>query len=195
VSSFSNVLQAVGAFLVSLLVLLVVGDLGSTFLYHVPQHIWGRLHLRTHHDNTRSYWDHSVVSRDPEILLDGFLGAVPYLVIAALLALLGGPWALGALAGLVLGQLHVLWRHTCELGWSSPPWLVRFARATALILPEDHNGHHKNPDIEFGDLFRFCDAPARALLVYARGRVRRQRRLDRLRAARTSRRGAQGAGR
>jgi Fatty acid hydroxylase superfamily len=181
--------SSVGAFLVSLLVLLVVGDFASTFLYRVPQHVWGKLHLRTHHDNTRSYWDHSVVSRDPEILLDGFLGAVPYLAIASLLALLGGPWALGALAGLALGQLHVLWRHTCELGWVSPPWLVRFARVIALILPEDHNGHHKNPDVEFGDLFRFYDAPARALLVYARGRVRRQRRLERLRAARSSRRG------
>jgi hypothetical protein len=179
--------HAIVTFFVSLLVLLVAGDLASTFLYHVPQHIWGKLHLRTHHDNTRSYWDHAIISRDPQILLDGFLGAVPYFVIAALLALLGRSWALGALAGLALGQLHVLWRHTCEIGWVSPPWLVRFARATALVLPEDHNGHHKDPDVEFGDLFRFYDAPARAVLLYARGRVRRQRRLARLRAVRASR--------
>jgi hypothetical protein len=174
-------------FFVSLLVLLVVGDFASTFFYHVPQHIWGRLHLRTHHDNTRSYWEHSVVSRDPWILLDGFLGALPYLIIAALLALLGRSWAFGALTGLVLGQLHVFWRHTCEVNWVSPPGLVRFARATGLVLPEDHNGHHKNPDIEFGDLFRFYDAPARAMLRFGREGVRRRRRLERLRAARASR--------
>ncbi|HTJ26635.1 MAG TPA: sterol desaturase family protein [Candidatus Limnocylindria bacterium] len=174
-------------FFVSLLILLVVGDFASTFFYHVPQHIWGRLHLRTHHDNTRSYWDHAIISTDPQILLDGVLGAVPYLAIAALLARFGTAAALGALAGLVLGQLHVLWRHTCEIGWVSPPWLVRLARATALVLPEDHNGHHKNPDVEFGDLFRFYDAPARALLTFARRGILRQRRLRRLRATRAMR--------
>jgi len=30
---------------------------------------------------------------------------------------------------------------------------------TGLVLPEDHNGHHINPEIEFGDIFRFYDAP------------------------------------
>lgn len=175
------------AFFVSLIVLLVVGDFASTFFYHAPEHIWGNLHLRTHHDNRRSYWDHSIISTDPQVLLDGFLGAVPYLVIAVLLAMLGRAWEIGALAGLLLGQIHVLWRHTCEIGWVSPPWLVRFARLTSLVLPEDHNGHHKNPDIGFGDLFCFYDTPARAFIAYARGRLRRQRRLRRLRALRASR--------
>jgi hypothetical protein len=173
-------------FVGSLVALFVAGDFASTFFYHVPQHIWGKLHLRTHHDNTRSYWEHSIVSKDPWILLDGFLGALPYLVVAGLLALCGPAAAYGALAGLLLGHLHVLWRHTCELGWSSPPWLVRFARAAGLVLPEDHNGHHKNPDVEFGDLFRVYDVPARALLVYARGRVLRARKLERLRARRSA---------
>jgi hypothetical protein len=177
----------VPAFAMSLLALLVAGDFASTFFYHVPQHIWGKLHLRTHHDNRRSYWDHAIVSRDPAILLDGFLGAVPYFAIAALLASLGRAAALGALAGLVLGHLHVLWRHTCEIGWVSPPWLVRFARATGLVLPEDHNGHHKDPNVEFGDLFRFYDPPARALLSAARGRRRAYRRLERIRAFRATR--------
>ena len=36
--------------------------------------------------------------------------------------------AAGAVLGLVLGQLHVWWRHTCEIGWVSPPWLVRISR-------------------------------------------------------------------
>jgi hypothetical protein len=165
----------------------VAGDFASTFFYHVPQHIWGKLHLRTHHDNRRSYWEHSIVSRDPQILLDGLLGALPYFVIAAVLSLLGPAAMAGALTGLLIGHLHVLWRHTSEIGWVSPPPLIRFARATGLVLPEDHNGHHKNPDVEFGDLFRFYDPPARALLVFARGRVQRARRLQRIRAMRALR--------
>jgi hypothetical protein len=171
-----------------LIVFFAAGDAASTFLYHVPQHIWGKLHLRTHHDNTRSYWDHAIISKNPAILLDGFLGAVPYLAIAALLTRFGPAATWAAVTGLVLGQMHVMWRHTCELGWSSPRWLVRAAHACGIVLPEDHNGHHRNPDVEFGDLFRFYDAPARALLTFARTGIRRQRRLQRLRVMRASRR-------
>jgi len=174
-------------FVIALCVVLVAGDFASTFGYHLPQHIWGKLHLRTHHDKTRSYWDHAIVSRDPAILLDGLLGALPYIVIAAALAMFGRAAALGAIAGLVLGHLHVLWRHTTEIGWMSPPWLVRLARMTGLVLPEDHAGHHRDPNIEFGDLFRFYDAPARAVLAYARGSALRARRLQRLRAVRAAR--------
>ncbi|HEY0797892.1 MAG TPA: hypothetical protein VGD50_02020, partial [Candidatus Baltobacteraceae bacterium] len=87
--------------------MLVLGDAASTFLYHVPQHLWGKLHLRTHHDRSRSYWDHAVLSKDPAVLLDGLLGALPYLAIAALLWPVG-PWAAaGAVTGLILGQIHV----------------------------------------------------------------------------------------
>jgi hypothetical protein len=160
------------------LTVLLVGDFASTFFYHVPQHAWGKLHLRTHHDRRRSYWDHAVLSRDPQVLLDGFLGAVPYIVLAIACAAISVP---GAILGLLLGQAHVWWRHTTELGWRTPAWFVRIARAIGLVLPEDHDGHHRNPEIEFGDIFRFYDAPARALLVtlrswtraYSRKRVRR----------------------
>jgi hypothetical protein len=144
------------------LTVLVVGDFGSTFFYHVPQHLWFTLHLRTHHDRRRPYLDHAVLSLDPWILLDGFLGALPYLVVAALI------WPVswqGALAGLALGQLHVWWRHTTDLGWRTPGWLARPLRALYVVLPEDHDGHHRNPEVEFGDIFRFYDAPARALLA------------------------------
>jgi hypothetical protein len=175
-------------FFVSLAIVLIVGDFASTFFYHVPQHLWGKLHLRTHHDRSRSYWDHAVISKDPQVMLDGFLGAFPYMVIATPLFFLG-PWsAAGAALGLVLGQLHVWWRHTTDLGWKTPEPIVRFARVFAIVLPEDHNGHHMNPDIEFGDLFRFYDAPARALIGYVRGAQRHRRnvlkRLERIRAIR-----------
>ena len=144
------------------LIVLLVGDFASTFFYHVPQHLWFTLHLRTHHDNRRSYWDHAVISKNPEVLLDGFLGAVPYLVVAALVWQLSWP---GALLGLALGQLHVWWRHTTELGWLTPKWARAIARPLQIVLPEDHNGHHQNPEIEFGDIFRFYDAPARAMIA------------------------------
>jgi len=154
------------------IVTLLVGDFASTFFYHVPQHVWFTLHLRTHHDRRRSYWDHAVVSRDPLVMLDGFLGAVPYLAVAALLWRVSWP---GALLGLALGQLHVWWRHTTDLGWRTPTWLRAVLRPLAIVLPEDHDGHHRNPDIEFGDIFRFYDAPARALLAKLAPTSRRTR--------------------
>lgn len=169
----------------AMLFVLVVGDFGSTFFYHVPQHVWGKLHLRTHHDRRRSYWDHAVLSRDPQVLLDGFLGAVPYMVVAVLASFVS---IYGAVAGLLLGQLHVWWRHTTELGWKSPAWLHRLARIIGLVLPEDHDGHHRNPEIEFGDIFRFYDAPARALMVAFRAWTPKRKRVAVRRAAAMKRR-------
>ena len=168
--------------IVATLIVLVVGDFASTFFYHVPQHMWGKLHLRTHHDRKRSYWDHAVLSRSPEILLDGLLGALPYIAIAVACASLS---VAGAIVGLVLGQLHVWWRHTVDLGWKSPAWLVRVARVTGLVLPEDHNGHHVNPELEFGDIFRFYDLPARNTLAWLRASSPRRRRAVALRVMRS----------
>jgi hypothetical protein len=154
------------------LIVLIVGDFGSTFFYHVPQHLWFTLHLRTHHDRKRSFWDHAVISRDPSVLLDGILGAVPYLIVAALAARIS--WQ-GAVLGLALGQFHVWWRHTTEIGWRTPAWLKEVLRTMWVVLPEDHDGHHRNPDIEFGDIFRFYDAPARAVLAKLAPSSRRKR--------------------
>jgi hypothetical protein len=171
--------------IVAMFIVMIVGDFGSTFFYHVPQHVWGKLHLRTHHDRRRSYWDHAVLSRDPQVLLDGFLGAVPYMIVAVGASFVS---VYGAVAGLLLGQLHVWWRHTTELGWKSPAWLVRLSRVVGLVLPEDHDGHHRNPEIEFGDLFRFYDAPARALIVQLRAWTPKRRRVPVRRGAAIKRR-------
>jgi hypothetical protein len=144
------------------IVVLVVGDFGSTFFYHVPQHLWFTLHMRTHHDRRRSFADHAVLSADPWVLLDGVLGAIPYLATAAFAWHLSWP---GTLLGLTLGQLHVWWRHTGDLGWRTPAPVRAAARLLWVVSPEDHDGHHRNPAVEFGDIFRFYDAPARALLA------------------------------
>ena len=112
-------------FVTAMVVTLVVGDFASTFFYHIPQHLWFTLHLRTHHDRKRSYWDHTVLSRSPEVLLDGLLGAIPYIVIAIACGTIS---VYGAALGLLLGQMHVWWRHTSELGWKSPAWMVAVAR-------------------------------------------------------------------
>lgn len=163
------------------LIVLVVGDFASTFFYHVPQHLWFTLHLRTHHDRRRSYWDHAVISKDPAVQLDGLLGAVPYLLVAALVWPISWP---GAVAGLVLGQFHVWWRHTTDLGWRTPQWLARSLRPLWIVLPEDHDGHHRNPDIEFGDIFRFYDAPARAFMAKLAPSSRKARNADGRRSTR-----------
>jgi len=176
----NNEINAGIFFITALVVTLVVGDFGSTFFYHVPQHLWFTLHLRTHHDRRRSYFDHAVISTNPAVLLDGFLGAIPYIVVAAVLCRLSWP---GAIVGLVLGQLHVWWRHTTQLGWQTPKWARNLGRPMGIVLPEDHDGHHRNPDIEFGDIFRFYDAPARALLAWLAPTSRRARNAGR-RAAR-----------
>ncbi|MGH7738166.1 MAG: sterol desaturase family protein [Candidatus Tyrphobacter sp.] len=143
------------------LAVLLAGDCASTFIYHVPQHAWFTFHLRTHHDGRRSYRDRAVLTSDPALLADGFLGALPYLAVAALAARLS--WQ-GALLGLALGELHVWWRHTAALGWKTPSPVARAARALYIVTPEDHDVHHRNPHLEFGDIFRFYDAPARAML-------------------------------
>ncbi len=159
-------------FITALIITLVAGDFASTFFYHVPQHLWFTLHLRTHHDRRRSYFDHAVLSLDPTVLLDGFLGAVPYLVVAAFVWRVS--WT-GAVIGLALGQLHVWWRHTSQLGWQTPRWLRGLLHPLGIVLPEDHDVHHRNPDTEFGDIFRFYDAPARALLARLAHTSRRAR--------------------
>ena len=80
----------VSSAIVAMLIVLLVGDFASTFLYHVPQHVWGKLHLRTHHDRRRSYLGPCGASRDPAVLLDGPLsGALPYIALA--LACAGSP--------------------------------------------------------------------------------------------------------
>ncbi len=122
----------------------------------------------------------------PRSCSTGLLGALPYIAIAIACSYLS---VYGAIAGLLLGQAHVWWRHTTELGWRTPAWGVHAARMLQIVLPEDHDGHHRNPDIEFGDIFRFYDVPARATIAFCRN-LDPKRRAAALRRAAIARRRA-----
>lgn len=137
--------------------LLLIGDFASTFFYHVPEHVFGRLHCRVHHEAKQSFQHYAVLSSHPLVLLDGLLGALPYLLIAFVL------WPTspaGTLAGLIFGEFHVIWRHTTRAGWQTPLWASRVCHVFRIVTPEDHWLHHQNGAIAFGDIFTFFDRPA-----------------------------------
>uniref|UniRef100_B8HKU3 Fatty acid hydroxylase n=1 Tax=Cyanothece sp. (strain PCC 7425 / ATCC 29141) TaxID=395961 RepID=B8HKU3_CYAP4 len=145
--------------------LLFLGDFLSTFCYHVPEHVFGRLHLRTHHSVKKNFRHYAILILDFTVLLDGFLGALPYLLIAA------GLWQFspdGVMLGLLLGQLHVWWRHTTVMGWQLPQSLKGFCQFYGITTPEQHWRHHRNINIGYGDIFTIFDLPARAWLVLLR---------------------------
>ncbi len=150
--------------------LLVLGDFLSTFFYHVPSHVFGKFHSLIHHSPNRNYFHYAVLSRDPWVMLDGLLGVLPYLVLAILL------WPLspvGVVIGLILGQCHVWWRHTTALQWKTPPLIQRLCQILGITTPEIHWLHHHDANTAYGDVFTFLDLPARAwlkVLRYLRGR-------------------------
>ena len=60
--------------------LLLIGDFLSTFLYHVPEHVFGKFHSVVHHGKNRSFIHYAVLTKNSLVLLDGFLGALPYFI-------------------------------------------------------------------------------------------------------------------
>ncbi|MBE9029632.1 sterol desaturase [filamentous cyanobacterium LEGE 11480] len=156
------------------LLLLLLGDFISTFLYHVPEHVFGKFHSVVHHGKNRNFLHYAVLSRNPLVLLDGFLGALPYFIFI--------PWLwqlspVGTIIGLALGEFHVVWRHVTATGHITPQWIQTFCDACYITTPERHWQHHKNANIAFGDIFNFYDAPARRWLHWLRHIKRRYRRL------------------
>lgn len=138
--------------------LLFVGDFLSTFLYHVPEHVFGKLHLRSHHSAKKNFRHYAVLSLDADVLLDGLLGAVPYGLVAIAL------WSFspaGVVCGLLLGQFHVWWRHTSVIGLQTPQWILRICQILAITTPEQHWRHHQKAHVGFGDIFTYFDQPAR----------------------------------
>jgi hypothetical protein len=145
--------------------LLLLGDFLSTFCYHVPEHVFGSLHVQTHHCSKQKFRHYAVLMINSQVLLDGILGALPYLLVAIAL------WSfspIGVILGLLFGQFHVWWRHVSILGWSTPSWLRAVCAVIGLVTPEQHWQHHQKTNLAFGDIFAFFDAPARAWMRWLR---------------------------
>lgn len=153
--------------------LLCLGDFLSTFCYHVPEHVFGRLHLQTHHSSKQTFRHYAILAANFKVILDGILGALPYLLIAVFLWSLS---PLGVMIGLVLGQLHVWWRHTSVIEWQTPKFLVGLCHLFRITTPEQHWLHHQKTTVGFGDIFTFFDRPAKAWLRFLR-LLRVQRRI------------------
>ncbi|WP_287129994.1 sterol desaturase family protein [Candidatus Cyanaurora vandensis] len=147
------------------LLLLVLGDFFSTFLYHVPEHVFGKYHMKVHHSPNRSFIHYAVLSSNARVLVDGLLGAAPYILVAGLI----GVYDLtAALIGILLGQVHVWWRHTSILKWETPRPLQTLCSYCWIVTPEIHWLHHQNINLAYGDIFTFYDKPAQMWLSYLR---------------------------
>jgi hypothetical protein len=145
--------------------LLVLGDFLSTFFYHVPEHVFGSLHLKTHHSWKKNFRHYAILTLNIQVLLDGILGALPYLIVAAFL------WSfspIGVIAGLLLGQFHVWWRHVTALGWQTPQLVNILCQILFVTTPERHWLHHQKTSIGFGDIFTFFEQPAQIWLRWLR---------------------------
>ena len=85
--------------------LLLIGDFLSNFFYHVPEHVFGKFHSLVHHGKNRSFIHYAVLNKNPLVILDGFLGALPYIV------LIPFSWQLspiGTVIALFLGEVRVV---------------------------------------------------------------------------------------
>lgn len=141
--------------------LLLLGDFVSTFIYHVPEHAFGRLHCRVHHEKKQTFQHYAVLSNHPLVMLDGLLGALPYILFAVVL----WPFSpIGTAFGLLFGEFHVVWRHMTKMGWTTPQWIEQLCGVLFVVTPEAHWVHHENGAIAFGDIFTFFDQPAQQWL-------------------------------
>lgn len=154
------------------ILLLLLGDFISTFLYHVPEHVFGKFHSLVHHGKNRSFIHYAVLTRNPLVLLDGFAGALPYFLFIPLLWHIS---PLGTIIGLILGELHVIWRHVSVFNWQTPRIIQVLSNLLFITTPERHWLHHQNANLAFGDIFTFYDRPARKwriFLIYFRKKSR-----------------------
>ena len=156
--------------------LLLLGDFVATFGYHVPEHVFGKFHSIVHHSPRRSFIRYAIKNRRPLALIDGFLSAFPYFVFIPLLWPIS-PWGIGL--GLVLAELHVIWRHQFSPNYRTPPWVQRLCQVLCITTPERHLIHHRHASKAFGDIFTFYGKPAERWLKYLR--IMRYRALQSLR--------------
>lgn len=142
---------------VAALLLLLLGDFVATFGYHVPEHVFGKFHSIVHHSPRRSFIRYAIRNRQPIALIDGFLSAFPYLMFIPWLWQIS-PW--GVALGLILAELHVIWRHRFFAKSPRPQWLTRLCKLAGITTPERHWIHHQYADQAFGDIFSFYGKPA-----------------------------------
>ncbi len=143
--------------------LLIIGDFLSTFFYHVPEHVFGKFHGLVHHGKNRSFIHYAVLSRNPLVILDGFLGALPYFLFIPI------GWQIspaGTILGLILGELHVVWRHVSIIDWHTPKAIAFICRMFWITTPERHWQHHQNANLAYGDIFTFYHIPAIAWMEF-----------------------------
>jgi hypothetical protein len=144
--------------LLTAFMLLLLGDFLATFGYHVPEHVFGKFHGIVHHSPNRSFLRYAIRTRTPLALIDGFLGAFPYL---ALIPLLWRWSPAGVVLGLTLAEAHVIWRHQFGPDYQTPHWLAQLCAVAGITTPERHLKHHQNARIAYGDIFAFYGPPAR----------------------------------
>ncbi|NJL87472.1 MAG: sterol desaturase [Leptolyngbyaceae cyanobacterium SM1_1_3] len=149
----------------SALLLLLLGDFVATFLYHVPEHVFGRFHTIVHHSPRRSFVCYAWLNRQPTALVFGFFGFFSYFLWVPLLWPLS---AKGVLLGLCLAELHVIWRHQFSASYSTPAWMQRLCRLLCITTPERHWLHHQNANLAYGDIFTFYAVPAQHWLKLLR---------------------------
>lgn len=145
--------------------LLLLGDFVATFCYHVPEHVFGKFHSIVHHSPNRSFIRYAIRTRRPVALIDGFLSAFPYFTFIPLL------WRVspgGVVLGLVLAEIHVIWRHQFSSQYQTPTWLQRGCKFLCITTPERHWLHHRYAYRAFGDIFTFYDKPACLWLKWLR---------------------------
>ena len=137
--------------------LLLIGDFLSTFFYHVPEHVFGKFHTIVHHGKNRSFIHYAVLTRNPLVLLDGFLGALPYFIFIPF------AWQVsptGTIIAIFLGELHVIWRHVSIINWKTPKAIVFLCNLLFITTPERHLLHHQDANLAYGDIFTFYHRPA-----------------------------------
>jgi len=142
---------------------LILGDFLSTFIYHVPEHAFGKFHVTVHHSKNKDFYHYAVLSPQWKVLLDGVLGIAPYFLLLPIFLPIS---VSGCILCYLCGQFHVIWRHTTALSWQTPEKISKVCQYLGIITPEFHWQYHKNGHEAFGDIFVFYDKPARAWLKF-----------------------------
>lgn len=144
--------------------ILLIGDFFSTFLYHVPEHVFGKYHNIIHHGKNRSFIRYALLTKNPLVLISGFLGVLPFFIFLPL------SWQispLGSILGVLLGELHVIWRHSYPTEErQTPEKLALICHLFFITTPERHWLHHRDANLAYGDIFTFYNRPAQAWLRF-----------------------------